>query len=347
MIFTTVYYIFVLSQYPKHPAANLADRRLPVTIRKDSAGGVLPDRGRKGGRLMSTKKELYLGDLMMLGATVIWGAMTVFSKQILAELSIFNMIALRFLIGFVICLAVFHRRYRRLERRTVVHAAILGVLLFVSYLLMVWGCVYTTASNAGFMMCLTSVFIPVILGLTGQRRPTLRLCLSIAVTLTGVGLMCLSGVIRPNIGDLICVGCALAYSFQMIYTEKYAHQDDAVVVGTLQLLFVSVLGFICAFLFEDAFLLPQSRIGWLQLLYLAVMCGAVGFILQTGAEKRIPSSHASLIFATQPVFVALSAFLLMGEDITLRQIIGIVVVFCGVLIVEYKRETAETAAKTA
>lgn len=293
---------------------------------------------------MSVKRELYLGDAMMLAATVIWGAMTVFSKQILAELDMFNMIALRFLIGFAVCLAVFHRRYRGLDRSTVRHSAVLGVLLFVSYLFMVWGCKYTTASNAGFMMSLTSVFIPIILRITQHRAPSLRLSASIVVTLTGVGLMCLSRVIRPNIGDLICVGSAFTYSFQMIYTEKYARRNDPVVLGTLQLLFVSILGFICSFVFESSFILPQSTAGWVQLLYLAVMCGGAGFILQTGAEKRIPSSHASLIYATQPVFVALSAFLLMGESITLRQIIGIVVVFCGVLIVEYKREAAEEAA---
>ena len=292
---------------------------------------------------MSVKRELYLGDLMMLAATVIWGAMTVFSKQILAELDIFNMIALRFLIGFAVCLAVFHRRYRGLDRATVRHSAVLGVLLFVSYLFMVWGCKYTTASNAGFMMSLTSVFIPIILRITQHRAPSLRLCASIVVTLTGVGLMCLSRVIRPNIGDLICVGSAFTYSFQMIYTERYAHKNDPVVLGTLQLLFVSILGFICSFIFESNFILPQSTAGWVQLLYLAVMCGGAGFILQTAAEKRIPSSHASLIYATQPVFVALSAFLLMGESITLRQIIGIVVVFIGVLIVEYKREAVEEA----
>ena len=290
---------------------------------------------------MSAKKELYIGDLMMLSATVIWGAMTVFSKQILSELAMFNMIALRFLIGFGVCLAVFHRRYRGLTRTTVGHSAILGALLFVSYLFMVWGCKYTSASNAGFMMSLTAVFIPIILRLTQRRAPSLRLCASILVTLTGVGLMCLTGAIKPNIGDLICVGSAFFYSFQMIFTERYAHQNDPVVLGTLQLLFVAVLGFICCFVFEDVLILPQSRAGWVQLLYLAVMCGGAGFILQTGAEKRIPSSHASLIYATQPVFVALSAVLLMGEAITLRQIVGIVVVFLGVLIVEYRREGAE------
>ena len=297
--------------------------------------------------LMNTKKELYIGDLMMLGATVIWGAMTVFSKQILAELTIFNMIALRFLIGFAVCLAVFHRRYRRLDRETVLHSLVLGVLLFISYLFMVWGCVYTTASNAGFMMSLTSVFIPTFLGIAHRKAPSLRLILSIIVTLTGVGLMCLTGEMDPNIGDLICVGSAFFYSFQMIYTEKYAHQNDPVVLGTLQLLFVSILGFICAFFFEDRFLLPQSTMGWVQLLYLALMCGGLGFILQTGAEKRIPSSHASLIYATQPVFVALSAFLLAGESINLRQILGIIIVFLGVMIVEYKREAAAKNAPSA
>ena len=110
------------------------------------------------------KKPNYLaGDMMMLAATMIFGAMTIFSKQILAELDVFNMVALRFLIAFAACFVIFRKRYRDLDRKTAVHAFILGTFLFVSYLCMVVGCKYTTASNAGFMMSLVAFFTPLII----------------------------------------------------------------------------------------------------------------------------------------------------------------------------------------
>ena len=77
---------------------------------------------------------------MMLAATMIFGAMTIFSKQILAELEVFNMVALRFLIAFAVCFVIFRKRYRTADRETALHAWVLGTCLFVSYLFMVVSC---------------------------------------------------------------------------------------------------------------------------------------------------------------------------------------------------------------
>ena len=57
--------------------------------------------------MAADRKHIALGDLMMLAATMIFGAMTIFSKQIPAELEVFNMVALRFLIAFVFIYFVF------------------------------------------------------------------------------------------------------------------------------------------------------------------------------------------------------------------------------------------------
>ena len=191
------------------------------------------------------KNRNYLaGDMMMLAATMIFGAMTIFSKQILAELEVYNMVALRFLIAFAVCFAVFRKRYRCLDRETAVHAWVLGTFLFVSYVCMTLGCKYTTASNAGFMMSLVAFFTPVIIFVQEKKPPDTKHVLSIIITLIGVGLMCLSGDFTLNRGDLICIMSAFFYSFQMLYTERYAEKHDPVVLGTFQLIFVSIYGFI-------------------------------------------------------------------------------------------------------
>lgn len=269
---------------------------------------------------------------MMLAATMIFGAMTIFSKQILAELEVFNMVALRFLIAFAVCFAVFHRRYKAAARETAFHAGVLGTFLFVSYLCMVLGCKYTTASNAGFMMSLVAFFTPLIVWVQEKKAPTGRQTASVLITLVGVGLMCLSGNLTLNKGDIICIFSAFFYSFQMLYTERFARENDPIVLGTFQLIFVAVYGFVFSMLLEDGFRLPASPAGWGQLLYLALGCGALGFILQTAAEKYSSAAHSTIIYASQPVFVAVFSSLMLGEPITLRQVAGIIIVFIGVLI---------------
>ena len=85
---------------------------------------------------MKENRRYLAGDMMMLAATMIFGAMTIFSKQILAELEVYNMVALRFLIAFAVCFVVFRKRYRSLDRETAVHAGILG--LFFLFRIYAW-----------------------------------------------------------------------------------------------------------------------------------------------------------------------------------------------------------------
>ena len=277
-------------------------------------------------------KRSLAGDLMMLAATMIFGAMTIFSKQILAELEVFNMVALRFLIAFAVCFVIFRKRYRAVDRELTFHALVIGTFLFLAYLCMTVGCKYTTASNAGFMMSLVAFFTPLIVWVQEKKAPSGRQTASIFITLIGVGLMCLSGTLLLNKGDLVCIGSAFFYAFQMLYTERYAEKHDPVVLGTFQLIFVAVFGFIFSMILENDFRLPVSAAGWGQLLYLALGCGALGFILQTTAEKLSSAGHTTIIYASQPVFVAVFSYLMLGEPITLRQIAGIIIVFIGVLI---------------
>ena len=277
-------------------------------------------------------RQYWKGDLYMLAATMIFGAMTIFSKQILAELEVFNMVALRFLIAFAACFAVFHKRYRGMTRSVAIHSWIIGTFLFLAFFCMAEGCKYTTASNAGFMMSLVAFFTPLINLAIYKIVPSGRQWLSVVITLIGVGLMCLCVDMGLNKGDFICIMCALFYSFQMLYTERFAAEDDPIVLGTFQLLFVAIYGFIFSFALEDSFRLPVSAAGWGQLMYLALGCGALGFIFQTTAEKLSPTSHTTLIYASEPVFVAVFSFMMLGEPIYARQMIGIVIVFIGVLI---------------
>lgn len=64
-------------------------------------------------------QERLKADLMLLMITVFWGASYVLTKIGLEELEPFTLTALRFLIAFCICAAVFFRHFARVEMATV------------------------------------------------------------------------------------------------------------------------------------------------------------------------------------------------------------------------------------
>ena len=74
---------------------------------------------------------------------------------------------------------------------------------------------------------------------------------------------------------------------------------------------------------------------------------ALGFIFQTSAEKLSPTAHTTLIYASEPVFVALFSFLMLGEQISARQMLGILLVFIGVWITVRPKNTDEGLIKDA
>ena len=131
-------------------------------------------------------------------------------------------------------------------------------------------------------------------------------------------------------GDAMMLAATMIFGAMTIFSKQILAELE--VFNMVALRFLIAYAFIFSFTLEDSFRLPQSPAGWGQLLYLALGCGALGFILQTAAEKYSSADHATIIYASQPVFVAVFSYLMLAEPISLRQIAGIIIVFVGVLI---------------
>ena len=101
-------------------------------------------------------------DLMLLGITIVWGASYMLTKIGLEGLEPLNLTALRFIIAFVISGAIFYKKILESNKKTIKYAFILGILLFGMFISMAFGLGYTTASNAGFLISLSVILIPII-----------------------------------------------------------------------------------------------------------------------------------------------------------------------------------------
>ena len=279
------------------------------------------------------KQEQYKGDLLMVLVICIWGGAYPFSKQLLSEIDVFHIMTYRFLIGFIVCLILFRKSYRKLNFEIIKCCVIVGVSLFVTFLFMNFGVQYTSASNAGFLSSLSVIFVQLFTVVRSRRLPGLTTVVSILLTIGGLALLCLDEGIILRLGDLLSIGCAFFYAVYMMLVKKYERTEDPVILGSLPLLFVGLFSAAGAAL-TGGFKLPYDAAGVGAMLYLGILCSGAAFLLQAVAQSKTSTAHISLIYAAMPIPVAVFSAFVTKEQFGIRDIVGIIVVIGGILVSE-------------
>lgn len=269
-------------------------------------------------------------DCMIALVAIAWGSSYLLMKVGLDGIPPFCLIALRFGIAFLAVSLVFCRRVTRTTRQTLAGGALLGFALFAVFAFLLHGLETTTASNAGFLTSTTVVLVPVFHALLSRKLPERAVLAGILLTMTGIGLLTLQGSFAFHTGDLLCLGGAAAYACHILLTDRLSKTQDGLLLGVWQLGFAALYGLAASCLFETP-ALPQSTAEWLAVLGLALLCSAFGFVVQPIAQKYTTPEHTGLLFALEPVFSALFAFLFLHETLSFRGYLGALLVLGGVV----------------
>jgi len=265
--------------------------------------------------------------------TAFWGITFVVVKGALGHGDPFSFLALRFGIGALALTAIARRDM--LAPQTLRRGLMLGVFLFLGFALQTVGLVSTTPSRSAFITGLYVVFVPV-LGLALFRKVP-RISSWVGVVLAALGLRYLTGAEVDagqglSQGDWLTLGCAVAYAFHILLTERYAPKSGVVPLVAVQLWVVSVLSVLC---------LPfaGARVEWVpSFLGAAAFCGllasAVAICVQTWAQARTTAVRVALICSTEPVFAAVYSVALGYETLGPREWVGGGLIIAGVLVAE-------------
>ncbi|MEW4428910.1 DMT family transporter [Paenibacillus pabuli] len=274
-------------------------------------------------------------DLQMLLATVIWGSSYLFMKSGLESMQELNLVAFRFSIAFIAAAVIFHRRLFRMDLKTLGAGTIMGTALFAAFVLITYGVQRTTTSQAGFLISLAVIFVPILSTILHRRMPDTRLMISIIVAVAGLGLLTLQHELSLHTGDILCILAALTYAIYIMIAGRYIPKHDPLTLGTIQLGVAALWGIGATFLFETP-RLPDSPESWVAILGLGVLCSGIGYILQTLAQRHASPTRTSLIFSLEPLFAAAFAFSFQGETLTPQGYTGAALMLLGVLITEIK-----------
>lgn len=283
-------------------------------------------------------------DLSLLLVTMMWGVTFIIVKQATQDLPPYPFLAMRFAIAFLCLLPFVIVQKSNISKATLFKGFVVGIFLFSGYAWQTIGLQYTSASNAGFITGLSVVFVPAIVALTTRKLPKRGLIVGIFSALIGLAFLSLGNQLKLNKGDLMVLVCAISFALQIFLVGRYAPHTNAIVLAAAQILTVSLLSALFA-VFTPQPPIHMNLTVWLALLITAIPATSLAFLLQTKMQQFTSPTHTALIFSMEPVFSAISAYLLAGEVLTWRGILGAGLMLGGMLLAEFTGSESEKPTK--
>ncbi|MGG2107360.1 DMT family transporter [Lysinibacillus pakistanensis] len=260
-------------------------------------------------------------NLLMVIVTMFWGLSYTFMVMGLETLAVYNVVALRCIIAFVVAGIIFYKRMIKVDVKTFKYAAIQGLLLFIVFALSLFGLESTSASNAGFILSLTVVLVPIFSSFIEKKLPSRAVSFAIVCTMIGITVLTANGSFSFQKGDILVAIAALCYSIYLLLNSSFTRNVESISYGIYQLGFAGLYALVLTFLLETP-TLPNSSSSWIAIIGLGVICSAFCFVGQTVAQQYTSATHTGLIFSLEPIFAAMFAMMFIGEGLTLKLIIG-------------------------
>lgn len=278
-------------------------------------------------------------DLSLLIITVIWGASFILMKQSTDYISPFTFLAYRYLLASIVLCVLLPGSLKRINPKTLKYGFIIGLTMFGGCAFQILGLRFTSASKSGFITGLSVILVPLFLTIKYKKFPAIAAILGIFISFTGLALLTIGPSFDINIGDILTFFCAVFFALQIILISKYSAGLDPIALANMAMLTVSILSFVPGIIYENLYTVInwQSMTG---LVFTALFCSSLAYSVQISVQKYTTPIHAALIFMGEPVFSMFFAYVLGGEILTVRGIVGCSLVLLGMLISEIRLKPA-------
>ncbi|HET9742481.1 MAG TPA: DMT family transporter [Terriglobales bacterium] len=279
--------------------------------------------------------------VLLVLVTFVWGATFVLIKSAVehdASPLLFNFV--RMSLATVVLGALFARQVVRIRKDTLIAGILAGVFLWLGYEFQTTGLRLTTASKSAFITGLSVVLVPLFLMIFWKRKATLWTNLGVLAAFVGMFLLTVpaseSGIgnwASVNRGDLLTLGCAVSFGFQIIFLGRATAKHSFAQIGFLQVATAAILMGVTTPLLEHPHIAWSSRVIW-AILITGLLGTAAAFTIQAWAQQFTSATHTALIFSLEPVFAWITSYVVLGERLGSRAAIGAVLILAGVLISE-------------
>jgi drug/metabolite transporter (DMT)-like permease len=281
-------------------------------------------------------------DCLLLLTAVIWGCAFVAQRSGMRYVGPFTFNGLRFALGGCALIPLIMYRNHRYGTQSagplffssefLKKGLLIGVVLFCGASLQQIGMVFTTAGKGGFITGLYVILVPIIGLFLGQRLGWSGWAGSVLAT-CGMYLLSVTDTLTIERGDLWVLASAFFWACHVLILGWLSPKLDTIKLACAQFFVCAILSLATAAVTEPV---SMSGIwdGMIPILYGGLMSVGIAYTLQVVAQKDAPPAHASIILSLETVFAAISGWILLDEGLSLRAMIGCVLMLAGMLLVQ-------------
>ena len=285
------------------------------------------------------------GPLLLLITTMLWGLAFTAQSSAADKISSFTFNTARCLLAavFMSVILIFRKTVRKLSKKetnpvsfkSLIPGGILcGVTLFFGMNLQQFGIAAypegaAASGRAGFLTATYVVMIPIVQRIMGKKlHPSV--IAAVIGCIIGMYLLCMSGGFDSiYLGDVLELLCAVGFTSYILAVDRGADKDG-VMISCIQFIVCGIMCGICMFIFEK----PDMNVileAWLPVVYAGIVSSGIGYTLQILGQKDTDPTVASIIMSLESVFAALCGWLVLGETLSPRELLGCALVFISVL----------------
>ena len=201
------------------------------------------------------------------------------------------------------------------------------------------GIVGAAVGKAGFLTALYIIIVPIFATFLG-RKTSVVVWIAAVLALAGSALLCgvsLKGFSLQG-SDLWLLACAVLFAVQILLVDRYVARTDCFRLSFLQFLCAGVVSLVVVpFAGESLSLSAITKALW-PLLFCGVLSSGVAYTLQCVGQKYVHPVVATLVMSLESVISALGGWILLGETLNAREIIGCCIIFAAVLMAQFRKD---------
>ncbi|MDP4174441.1 MAG: DMT family transporter [Bacteroidota bacterium] len=278
-------------------------------------------------------------------AVIFWGASFIATKIALNELSPMAIILLRLV--FAIVLLVLFSLYKKesftLKPRIHGWIFILALVAVFHLWIQVTGLKYTSASNTGWIVGLSPVFMA-ILGILFFKE-FLRLIQTFGILIAFLGLVLLISKADfsnlnfiSNKGDFMVLASSFTWSLYSIINKRIAIDYSPMLTTLFLFVFMALL--ISPFVINSAVVLAILHLSlrsWISIVFLGIFCSGIAYVLWAQSLKEMESAKVGAFLYFEPFITVFTAWLFLKEVITPLMLLSGFIITLGVVLVNSKK----------
>lgn len=208
-----------------------------------------------------------------------------------------------------------------------------GLFLTAGSVFQQMGLVYTTAGKAGFITAMYMLVVPILNSVLFKKKNSWLVWLAVFIGVAGMYLLCVNEDFSLTRGDILVCICALMFSGHILCCDYFVKLANPVELAAVQFTAAAVISAVAAFFMENpewAGILAAA----LPILYCGLVSGGIGYTLQIVAQKYTDPTVASLLMSLESVFAVIAGTVLLGEQMSNRELLGCVVLFAATVLVQ-------------